>query len=461
MKPAVLNILRSAWERGRSRSAAKAFRRRVGWTLLLCCSLLVAATGASADSSKTRQAYERARSGYVALAERDSDVDDLMEWEQAASSLLIFVREYRDPDYTPRALFLLGRLYEFTYEKRRFQTGLTRATYFYESLAAQYPRHSLADDALLRLGDLRRDALADPDGAQQAYTAVIESYPNGDMLEQARSRLGIAAGEAAPASMPEPTPSSGLGLFGFLSGKSKAGKDSKEVFSRSDPKRRPVIVIDPGHGGEEDGAIGIDGVKEKDVVLNISLMLEELLQDRLRAKTVLTRRTDVHVPLQERTKIANDHDADLFISVHANASVYHAAKGIETYYLDNTNDKSSLKLAERENASWQAGGGDDLSFILSDLIQNGKLDESITLAHYTQDALHESLSRYYRGVKNLGVKKAPFYVLVGAHMPCVLVEVSFIDHPVEGKRLATRRYQKLIAAALYEGVRAYFEREGE
>ena len=239
----------------------------------------------------------------------------------------------------------------------------------------------------------------------------------------------------------------------------KAGVvERKKRFEVSDPNA-PLIVIDPGHGGEDLGAEASDGTPEKEVVLNISFYLDELLRERLGVRTLLTRARDVFIPLPERAQMANAKGADLFISIHANASRYKSASGIETYYLDNTNDKSSLKLAKRENASIKFGGqNDDLSFILSDLIQNAKLDDSISLAHHLQRQLYKTVKRYYPGVKNLGVKKAPFYVLVGAHMPCVLTEVSFIDHPKEGARLLTVRYQKLIAEAIYRGLRSYLER---
>lgn len=235
-------------------------------------------------------------------------------------------------------------------------------------------------------------------------------------------------------------------------------EESESVYRAAPAITRPLIVIDPGHGGEDLGAQGVDSILEKDIVLKVAMNLERLLQDRLRARTRLTRDKDIFIPLGDRTKLANDLQADLFISIHANASEYRTASGIETYYLDNTADKSSLKLAERENASLKFGGGNesDLSFMLSDLIQNTKLDDSISLAHHVQRSIIKTLGPYYKGVKDLGVKKAPFYVLVGAHMPCILTEVSFIDHPLEGKRLGDERYQVLIAQALYEGVRAFF-----
>ncbi len=421
--------------------------------------------------SREVDAFASARASYLRLAKSDPQVTDLKRWDRAASDLLIFSRDYPDTDYTAKALFLLARLHEFTYRKRALQSGLSQSLYFYRKLAQEFPSHSLADDALLYFGDLQLKGKENKKVAEESFERIIEYYPRGDMHKKARARLGLKSGEslaqfrknreklapiAEPAESEKKSESSGR-LFGWLIGDSKASSEGEDVYSRKATRSRPVIVIDPGHGGEEDGAIGVDGVKEKDVVLEISLMLEKLLQERLRAETILTRRKDVHIPLADRTTLANDKNADLFISVHANASVYKTARGVETYYLDNTNDKSSLKLAERENASFAKGNVDDLSFILSDLIQNAKVDESITLAHYVQDALFGTLSRYYQGVKDLGVKRAPFYVLVGAHMPCVLVEVSFLDHPVEGRRLVTRRYKKLVATALFDGIRVFFE----
>lgn len=426
----------------------------VGCLFVLAVLLLFLVPGSASAAPSGKSAYEKARKEYFRIAEADAEVKELMSWERAASGLYSFVRKHEDSEYAPRAMYLLGRLYEQTYRKREFKTGLSRALYFYKTLAKKYRGHALADDALLFLGDLRKDALADETAARAAYFEIVDVYPKGDMFAQAQQRLGLVKQDVSP----EDKKGSSTGILGMLSGPS-VGRDGKEIFSANRGLRRPVIVIDPGHGGSEEGAHGVDGVLEKDIVLEISLMLDELLRERLRAKTVLTRTTDVHVPLEDRTRIANENNADVFISIHANASEFKTAKGIETYYLDNTNDKSSLKLAKRENASLGQKKIGDLEFIISDLIQNAKVDGSIPLAHDLQDALHSTISRYYKGTKNLGVKKAPFYVLVGAHMPCALAEVSFIDHPKEGRRLTTRRYQKLVAAALYEGIRAYFDRE--
>jgi N-acetylmuramoyl-L-alanine amidase len=224
---------------------------------------------------------------------------------------------------------------------------------------------------------------------------------------------------------------------------------------------RPLkIVIDPGHGGKDPGAHGIDGLAEKDVVLDISHLLASRLRKELGASVVLTRSRDVFVALEERTKLANKVGADLFISVHANASTRPGLAGVETYYLNNTNNRATIRLAAIENGLGDAdpahgSGQTDLTYILSDLVQHGKLEDSVALARSLQGALVGGLGREYSDVPDLGVKQGPFYVLVGAHMPCVLVEVSFLTNPTDGKRLSTHPYRDAIADGLAQGVREF------
>lgn len=221
---------------------------------------------------------------------------------------------------------------------------------------------------------------------------------------------------------------------------------------------RLKIVIDPGHGGKDPGARGVGGVLEKAVVLAIARRLARRLEDDPGASVVLTRNGDKFVPLEARTARANAERADLFISIHANASTSSRLAGVETYYLNNTNDRATVRLAAMENGLQFIGGTPgrrDLSYILSDLVQQGKLEDSISLSKALHTGLVARLQRAHPDVTNLGVKQGPFYVLVGAHMPCVLVEVAFLTHPVEGKRLATAAYQQAIADGLAAGVRRY------
>lgn len=448
----------------------------IGLVSLSCFCVIITPQPALSDSGKA--AYNKARARYLEVKRADPEVTNLARWEDAASQLVQFVEKNRKSSYVPSALYNLGRLYQKTYEVRHLRTGLSRAVFYYEKLAKEYSGNSLVDDGLLFLGDLRRDALADEVAARAAYYEILDVYSSGDKVREAKKRLGLVEKKNQPAAPPTKEEPQGKAeqkepetkkvkeklptiekkkstSLSKIFGSAFRKPSSRKIYSREKSVRRPLVVIDPGHGGDELGASGVSGSLEKDVVLSVSFYLDELLRERLRARTLLTRARDVSLPLEERTRMANGANADLFLSIHANASPRHTARGIETYYLDNTNDKSSLKLAERENQSARLPKG-DLGFMLSDLIQNAKLDESISLSHHVQNALVRRMSRYYRETRDLGVKKAPFYVLVGAHMPCVLVEISFIDHPIEGKRLTTRRYQKLLAESIYQGIRSFF-----
>lgn len=216
------------------------------------------------------------------------------------------------------------------------------------------------------------------------------------------------------------------------------------------------IVLDPGHGGKDPGAIGVGGVAEKDIVLSVARKLAKKLTKEMRIEVVLTRKNDSFVRLEDRTAIANAEDADLFLSLHMNASTSGNAKGLETYYLDNTNDEASLRLAARENGTSRKNVS-DLQFILSDMTQNMKLEDSISLAHRLHGSLVDSMSKKLGEVKDLGVKKALFYVLVGARMPSVLVEMFFITNKIEGRAMSRESYQNAIVEALYDGIQKFGE----
>ncbi len=226
-------------------------------------------------------------------------------------------------------------------------------------------------------------------------------------------------------------------------------------------RRRIKVVLDPGHGGKDPGALGAGGVAEKDVVLAIALRLKERLAALPDTDVVLTRDRDVFLALEERTARANAEQAELFVSIHANASPNPALSGIETYYLNNTNDRATLRLAEMENGLRGMTGHDghdhDVSLILSDLIQNYKIQESVQLAEALQRGMVSALAAGATPASDLGVKRGPFYVLVGAGMPCVLAEVSFITHPREGERLAQPAYQESIAEGLLRGIERFVE----
>ncbi|MDO8426392.1 MAG: N-acetylmuramoyl-L-alanine amidase [Deltaproteobacteria bacterium] len=219
------------------------------------------------------------------------------------------------------------------------------------------------------------------------------------------------------------------------------------------------IVIDPGHGGKDPGAIGRGGLKEKDVTLRLSRMLREKLANDDGPKVIMTRDADVFIPLEERTAIANKYDADLFISIHINASPRRAASGIETYILNISNDEESKRLAARENAT-STRSVSDLEFILNDLIRTAKTNDSIRLATSVHERLVKSLKESYRDVKSNGVKGAPFYVLVGTKMPSILVEVSYISNPAEEKRLQEEKYLREVIEGISTGLMRYINGPG-
>jgi N-acetylmuramoyl-L-alanine amidase len=214
------------------------------------------------------------------------------------------------------------------------------------------------------------------------------------------------------------------------------------------------IVVDPGHGGHDPGAVGASGLQEKDVVLLIGLKLRELFKEELGLDVVMTRSTDVFIPLEERTAIANKVGADLFLSIHANAASNRAAAGIETYYLNLAKTDKVAQLAAKENGT-SLEKVSVLQAILFDLMANYKLNDSAHLADEVQRFLHKKIRSNYSDVKNLGVKQGPFYVLVGASMPSILVETAFLSNATEEARLNDPAYQIMAAEGIFEGVRNY------
>jgi N-acetylmuramoyl-L-alanine amidase len=232
--------------------------------------------------------------------------------------------------------------------------------------------------------------------------------------------------------------------------------------ARSSPPRTPgpafVVVLDPGHGGEKEGAIGPGGVREKDLALQIARRAAAHLRRR-GGRVVLTRTGDVGVPLARRAAVANAERADLFVSIHLNAMPGPArqfAHGVETYFLSaDATDASATAVAARENADRLAGEpepdpNDPVSGILQDLADTEALAESSRLAYVLQERLVLTL-----GAGDRGVKQAPFYVLAGARMPAVLVEVGFLSYGAEARKLATVAYQERVARAIAEGVDAW------
>ncbi|CAM3434578.1 N-acetylmuramoyl-L-alanine amidase [Corallococcus sp. ZKHCc1 1396] len=213
------------------------------------------------------------------------------------------------------------------------------------------------------------------------------------------------------------------------------------------------VVIDPGHGGHDSGAVGKGGTMEKEVALAISKKVADGLREK-GLEVVLTRDDDTFIRLEDRAKLANEAHGDLFISVHCNSAATHKLRGIETYTLNTSADRYSIRLAARENASSEKGIS-DLQFILADLATKANTEESSRLAKSVQHSLVKGLANKYDGIKDLGHKEALFYVLLGARMPAILVETSFLSHAEEEKRLASERYQDEVAKSIVLGVEEF------
>ena len=271
-----------------------------------------------------------------------------------------------------------------------------------------------------------------------APIATQVTPPAAALANKKKTKLSdsIAAGDALPARAAVPTADGETSLVRALG--LKIGR----------------IVIDAGHGGHDSGTIGADGIQEKDVVLDVALRLGKLLHDRLGAEIVYTRSDDTFIPLETRTAIANKAQADLFISVHANSSDDPTARGVETYYLNFTASPDALETAARENAVSNQSIH-QLSDLVKKITLRDKIDESREFASDVEDSLYAGLQKGNAGLKNRGVKKAPFVVLIGANMPSILAEISFVTNPRDASQLQQPEYRERVAESLYKGVARY------
>jgi N-acetylmuramoyl-L-alanine amidase len=214
------------------------------------------------------------------------------------------------------------------------------------------------------------------------------------------------------------------------------------------------IVIDAGHGGHDSGTLGVDGIQEKDVVLDVALRLGKMLHERLGAEIIYTRSDDTFIPLETRTAIANKAQADLFLSIHANSSPDETARGVETYYLNFTSDPTALDVAARENAV-SGASIHQLSDLVKKITLKDKIEESREFAADVEGSLFAGLTKGNSGLRDRGVKKAPFVVLIGANMPSILAEISFVTNARDAEQLREPEYRQRVAESLYAGVAKY------
>ncbi|HLO26174.1 MAG TPA: N-acetylmuramoyl-L-alanine amidase [Geobacteraceae bacterium] len=372
--------------------------------------------------------------------------------QSSATALVKEMRHWSNPDYT-RIAVTLDREAKFEIHQLPPLAGATTPPRIYIDIASARIAHGVRDipigDGLLktaRIGQFKPDTVRvvlDMDN--------IKDYKVFTFSDPFRIIIDVKGERRAELSRPQETVIAPL--------PAPAIKPEREEEKPKIPARPVIgkirrIVVDAGHGGHDPGASGAGGTKEKDIVLEIALRLARHLREDLGLDVVLTRSTDVFLELQERTAIANQVGADLFVSVHANASLNRGASGIETYYLNLAKTEKAAQLAAKENGT-SLEKVSLLQAVLFDLMANYKLNDSALLAEEVQKSLHRKVGGQYPGVKNLGVKQGPFYVLVGATMPSILVETAFLSNEKEEEHLTDPRYQEKTAEGIAEGIRNY------
>lgn len=370
--------------------------------------------------------------------------------QQAIEALQKLVHTYPNSQYVPHAHYWLGRCYN--YINKDYQ-AITQ----YQIIENRYADSELLESAQLELARLyaRQGYTA---RAETFYSNLINSSTNQEIVAYAAAELQTLKSEQKQRVSP-PANRVEARLKTQKPKTSASTPDTKgldpESLTREFGLIAKTIVIDPGHGGEDPGAVGSGARHEKDVVLSMAKKLSEVLTAR--GYTVLmTRNTNRFIPLRERTTFATQHKADLFLSIHANGSENRQAHGIETYYLDvNSTDKASEQIAARENAN-SGYSIQELESLLKGLIQGSKSEDSKRLAEHVQQKLVQ-----VTGAADRGVKHARFVVLIGAKVPSILIETGFVSNPTEGKKLATSAYQHKIAIAIADGVDKFLKQTNE
>lgn len=335
--------------------------------------------------------------------------------------------------------------------------------------AKDYSAYLLKDPYRLVI-DVRSSAAI---AKQEAPASTVAAQPPADKpAAKAQETVSVSAKENSPAQPPTPKTSAKTAAKTSLpltkkdtsaiaalqpAPEPKPNRDGARSLTRTLGLKISRIVIDAGHGGHDTGTIGPHGLLEKDLCLDVALRLGRLIEEKLPgADVIYTRKDDTFVPLEDRTAIANQAKADLFISIHANASHDHAARGVETYYLNFATSEESMDVATRENALSQESMH-DLQDLIKKIARNDKIEESKEFAGDIQDALSQRMQVVSRSEKNRGVKKAPFIVLIGANMPSVLSEISFVSNPSDEKLLRKGDQRQRIADGLFRGISTYLE----
>ncbi len=369
------------------------------------------------------------------------------------------IRFWSNPGYT-RIVLEMKQKVDFTSNFLKGDPGRKVASRIYVDLQKTVPADTLLTSQDVNDGLLTRIRAGKPDNETTRVVLDLESF--GDykvfpLAEPFRIVIDVQGEKTAAITQAEDgltaAPDAGDDIAGLLREAPKERPLKVQIPEARSGKGLRRIVVDAGHGGRDPGAVGPSGILEKRVVLEIAKVLARKLEQELGCEVIMTRTGDTFLELEERTAIANKVGADLFISIHANANHNRRARGIETYYLNFSKNDKAVEVVARENGTSLKQVG-DLELILLDLLANSKINESSRLAAEIQKAMVGNLKRHY-SVKDLGVRQGPFYVLLGATMPSVLVEAAFISNWTEEKLLTNRDYQERTAAAIVDGVRNY------
>ena len=382
---------------------------------------------AVASPNSELQSYINVKKEFQRLRNTDSHIVKLTDWLNSIKQLSDFSDKLPD-EQAAEAVFLVGQGYASLWKQKQDKKYFYQANESFQKILSNWANSSKAPSSLHELYHLH--SKVDSSDAEQFLGHIIKKYPQSEYAIFATEKLKVG---------------------------SNFSRKNEDTAILADHFK---VVIDPGHGGEDLGAVGVGGIFEKDIVLDVAYLIKNKLEENGTIKVLLTRTADEFIPLQQRTEFANNNQADLFISIHCNASEKKNLSGFESFVLDEKGDSAAQLLAQRENASSDGNSdpiGDDIAIMLSDLIQTTKKPESISFANLVTSSIQSELSKdsEYKSISVKKPRKAPFYVLVGAHMPAVLLELSYLDHELDGPFLASPEFRNALVSGIINGIKAY------
>ncbi len=429
----------------------------VAGLVFLCAQI---SSTAAETSRSSDDLYYLAQKSYYHLMKSPDKQKFRHHWDEVIHKFSKVAERYPKSSQARKAVFTVAKLYDGLHGVSKNAKDLDRAFHHYKKVARDFSPSTLTDDALFELARIYRDR-KNFSSAARIFKTIFEKYPDGDRAKNARLQYQRLAAIVPVRKTGEP--SARLVVPEKKSAPRRLEK-KRMVATKTKPsadKRKssaPLIVVDAGHGGKDYGAKSAGGVYEKNVNLIISRHVKTMLVRRFKYRVVMTRKDDTFVPLKGRSEIANNRNAELFVSIHANAAARKSAHGIETYFLGEANNERALATAARENGALVYSVKDDqVQKILASLITTTKINDSSRLAGAVQDSLFRSSKKKFRESKNLGVKEGPFYVLHGTKMPSILVEVGFLTNRKESRMLAKPDYLYGLASSIAEGVHKYMQ----